>query len=53
MQFSNYLLSLPNNTIICDLNVMASPSKASMFFNKMGKQIKYFTWRQIKRQICK
>lgn len=40
MHFSNFLLSLPNNKIICDLNVMASSSKASMSFNKMGKQIK-------------
>jgi len=43
MQFSNFLLSLPNNKIFCDLNIMATSSKASMSFNRVGKHIKYFT----------
>lgn len=52
MHFFKFLLSLPNNNVICDLNVMASFSKASMSFNKRGKLIKSYTWRKIKIQTC-
>lgn len=51
MHFSNFLLGLPNN-VICDLNVMASFSKASMSFSKRAKQIKSYTCRKIKIQTC-